>query len=153
MLYNDDYKLQVGCGFIIALCIFFFVGRGLFGYASQIYEERKLLETPITGTIVYYKLHHNYPNSIKDIIVEFEYKGKKYTLDSQERDQVVFTSYKLHHSSGNFSTINVYVNPEEPQKSRVERRFAGWGALLVVSIASFMWLGSLLFLVIKFIKA
>ena len=43
MSYYDNYRLQGYCGFVIELIIFFYVGRVLFSYTTQIYEERKLL--------------------------------------------------------------------------------------------------------------
>jgi hypothetical protein len=151
MYHNSDYRLQTGCGFIIGLLLIFWVGSGLFSYAKQFYEERQLLPTPITGTIVSYELYRDYEHTIKDIVVEFDYNGKTYTLDS--REQVVFTTKTLHEEiSDDFSTIKVYVNPEEPQKSRVTRRLAGWETLLVICICSFVCLGLTGFLIIRLIR-
>ena len=93
MYHNSDYRLQTGCGFIIGLLLIFWVGSGLFSFAKQFYEERQLLPTPITGTIVSYELYRDYEHTVKDIVVEFDYKGKTYTLDS--REQVVFTTKTL----------------------------------------------------------
>ena len=152
MYHNSDYRLQTGCGFIIGLLLIFWVVSGLFSYAKQFYEERQLLPTPITGTIVSYELYRDYEHTIKDIVVEFDYKGKTYTLDS--REQVVFTTHKLQEGfSDDYSTITVYVNPEDPQKSRVTRRLAGWETLLVICICGFVCLGVTVFLIVRFTRA
>lgn len=152
MYHNSDYRLETGCGFIIGLLLIFWVGSGLFSFAKQFYEERQLLPTPITGTIVSYELYRDYEHTIKDIVVEFDYKGKTYTLDS--REQVVFTAKTLNEGfSDDFSTIKVYVNPDDPQKSSVTRRLAGWETLLFISIGGFVCLGLTVFLIVRFIRA
>ena len=66
MYHNSDYRLQTGCGFIIGLLLIFWVVSGLFSYAKQFYEERQLLPTPITGSIVSYELYRDYEHTIKD---------------------------------------------------------------------------------------
>ena len=148
---NYDSMAKDGCGIICAIAILLLFARGLFGFAATVYEERQLLPTPVTGTIVSYEIARGYVGVIKDIVVDFDYKGKTYTLDS--REQVVFTSKKLHHGfSEDYSTITVYVNPEDPQKSRVERRKAGWYSLLVICIAGTVWLGVVIFLVIRIVR-
>ena len=152
MYHNSDYRLETGCGFIIGLLLIFWVVSGLFSFAKQFYEERQLLPTPITGTIVSYELYRDYEHTIKDIVVDFEYKGKTYTLDS--REQVVKTTHKLQEGfSDDYSTITVYVNPEDPQKSRVTRRLAGWETLLFISIGGFVCFGLTGFLIIRLIRS
>ena len=152
MYHNSDYRLQTGCGFIIGLLLIFWVASGLFSLAKQFYEERQLLPTPITGTIVSYELYRDYEHTIKDIVVEFDYKGKTYTLDS--REQVVKNTHMLQEGfSDDYSTITVYDNPEDPQKSRVTRRLAGWETLLFISIGGFGCLGLTVFLIVRFTRA
>ena len=135
---NFTLSIKEIFGALVAFIIIFVVGNGLFSFSKQVYKERQLLATPVIGTIVSCKEDTRYYNSIRDIYVDFDYEGKTYSLHEPGR--------KSHGISKDYSTITVYVYPEDPNKSQVHRDLAGWETLFVTCTAWTMWLSVVIFL-------
>lgn len=145
---SHDYRAEspnFWLGVAGALLILGGFGWGFAGFLSGVYRDMKLLPEPVAGKLLDYEPSGE--GYATYLVAEFQYEGRLYTLDSREQS---VSSLKLKGKklplrevcNDDYSTISIYVDPESPQQSRIDRR-AGGGLMVICGAVLLIWCGML----------
>lgn len=137
-----DYKAEspnFWLGVVAALLILCGFAWGFAGFLSTVYQDCKLLPEPVAGKLLDYgPSGEGYATYI---VAEFQFGGKLYTLDSREQSVTSAKGKTIplrEVCHDDYSTISIYVNPEDPQQSRITRR-VGSGLIVICVSVLLVW--------------